>query len=229
MWASLRISIGMTFVASLVSPGCSKSGREPMDVHSKWLTLDRDRVHYLEAGPEDGLPVVLLHGGRFSAETWKQTGTLDQLADEGFHAVALDLPGFGASPAGSVQPHDWLGRVLDELSLDKPVVVSPSMSGRYTLPFVTRHSDRLGGFVAVAPVGIPSHAHVLKNIAVPTLAIWGENDTTIPSRHADLLVEQVPNARKVILPGAGHAPYMRDAVAFHTALLTFLREAAAEP
>src|SRR5688572_25069784 len=58
------------------------------------------KLRWLEAGPEGGLPVLLLHGQRFHSKTWKELGTLDRLAKEGFRAIALDLPGFGASPPG---------------------------------------------------------------------------------------------------------------------------------
>jgi len=195
-----------------------------MEIQSLWTTVAGSRVHYLAAGPARGRPVVLLHGASFQAKTWQDIGTLDTLAAAGYRACAIDLPGFGESPPAQVNADTWLGTLLDALDVSKPVVVSPSMSGRYALPLVTRQPQRLAGFVAVAPVGIPQYKERLSDISVPVLAIWGENDHVVPHANQDLLARSAPHARKVVIPHAGHAAYMQDAVTFHAALLAFLKE-----
>ena len=209
-------------------PVRSAEQRESADIESLWTQVGDGRVHYLAAGPAEGPPVVLLHGGRFQAQIWRDTGTLVHLAKRGYRAYAIDLPGFGQSPRTPHQPERWLEKLLDALEVDKPVIVSPSMSGRYSMPLVTGHPQRIAGFVAVAPVGIPAHRQKLNQITVPTLAIWGQNDTVIPLAHADLLIEEVPDARKAIVPAAAHALYLDDADSFHKELLAFLAEVSAE-
>ena len=57
---------------------------------------------------------------------------------------------------------------------------------------------------------------------VPTLAIWGEDDRTVPLGHADLLVHEAAKARRAVIAGAGHAAYVNDARTVNAELMRFL-------
>jgi pimeloyl-ACP methyl ester carboxylesterase len=188
------------------------------------VTVEGSKVHYLLQGEENGRPVVLLHGASFNSATWKQIGTMGALAPAGFKVFAVDLPGFGESEEGDLSSDGWLRDFLDAMKIEKPVIVSPSMSGRYALPLVVGDSARIAAFVAVAPVAITQFRDRLHQITVPVMAIWGENDRTIPIEQADLLVKSVKNGKKVIIAGGSHAPYMSDPDAFNKVLLSFLAE-----
>jgi pimeloyl-ACP methyl ester carboxylesterase len=107
-------------------------------VQEKEIRLSEKKIHYLEAGDPSGLHVLLLHGARFSSETWKSIDTLNVLAGAGFHVLALDLPGYGRSEVSPLEPEVFLAEAMTALGIESAAVVSPSMSGQYSFPLVIR-------------------------------------------------------------------------------------------
>jgi pimeloyl-ACP methyl ester carboxylesterase len=192
------------------------------EIESKHTTIASGKIHYLVVGPDDAPAVLFLHGASFSAQTWQELGTLILLAEQGYRAVAVDLPGYGQSAQVESEPIDFMPNLLRNLNLARPVLVSPSMSGRYSLPLVANQPQQLAGFVAVAPVGIAPMEAQLRGIELPALAIWGSNDSIVPVEQGYLLARLLPNATLVILQEAGHACYMRATAEFHDHLLQFL-------
>src|SRR5262249_10261378 len=79
---------------------------------SPWIEVEGGRVQYLIEGDDKGRPVILLHGARFQAETWKRIGTIKALAQAGYKVIAVDLPGYGKSAPSHGSPRTWLRDLL---------------------------------------------------------------------------------------------------------------------
>ncbi|HKA14042.1 MAG TPA: alpha/beta fold hydrolase [Myxococcota bacterium] len=215
-------------VGRAAEPPAAGGDSAPAAVRSQEGQIGKLKLHWLEAGPADGLPVLLLHGARLQSETWQELGTLGQLARAGFHAVALDLPGYGKSPAAPAGANLDLAEFLAAQKLDRAVVVSPSMSGHFALPLVTGHPERVAGFVAVAPVELPAYESQLRKLEMPTLILWGQNDQVVPLAQGQALHEWVKRSRFVIFPKAGHPCYRDQPDQFHRELIGFARSVAAK-
>jgi len=69
-------------------------------VHSRYIEVDGYRIHYFEAGPADGTPLVLIHGLGSRGEDWAPL--LAPLAANGFHLYVPDLLGYGRSPTPDI-------------------------------------------------------------------------------------------------------------------------------
>jgi pimeloyl-ACP methyl ester carboxylesterase len=61
-------------------------------IRSPMVDTDRLRVHTLDAGPEDGIPVLLVHG---NLSTGRYYETLMASAPDGYRLLAPDMRGFG--------------------------------------------------------------------------------------------------------------------------------------
>jgi pimeloyl-ACP methyl ester carboxylesterase len=62
----------------------------------------------------------------------------------------------------------------------------------------------------------------LGEISAPTLVITGELDRTVSPKNQRILAERIPNARQVVIPGAGHAVTGEQPEAFNQAMIDFL-------
>jgi abhydrolase domain-containing protein 14 len=192
------------------------------EVAERSVELQGHQIHLLTAGPEKGRAVLLLHGGKFNAGTWKKLGTLDVLADAGYRALAIDLPGSGKSPGWKLDTKTFLGELIALLDIGQPVLISPSRSGNMSFPLILDHPEKVSGWVPIAPVGAKQYASKLKESPIPALVIWGQRDQLFPPAMAETLAAGFKTAEVVILPKAKHPAYLDQPDLFHAALLKFL-------
>lgn len=85
--------------------------------------------------------------------------------------ISLHSPGYGqstpSSPVGDSSTAAFIMSLIKTLELGHaPVIISPSMSGRFSLPFLTSHPDRVKGYVPVAPVSTERYKDKFPSIEV---------------------------------------------------------------
>ncbi|MDH4316923.1 MAG: alpha/beta hydrolase [Desulfobulbaceae bacterium] len=193
-----------------------------MATRSKQIILSNCVVHYLESGTSDKPPVVFLHGMKFQAATWEQLGTLTKVAEAGFRAIALDMPGFGSSPSCDLPAGSVLVEFFQKIGLQSPILVGPSMGGRISLEFALDHPSLLGGLVLVGSVGVAENHERLPRLKIPLLIVWGGKDQIAPPAHADLLHKAVAGSTKVVIDSAPHPCYLEEPEKWHDTLINFL-------
>ncbi|WP_280272239.1 alpha/beta fold hydrolase [Nocardia wallacei] len=138
------------------------------------------RQHYVDVGPRDGAPIVLLHGEPTWGYLWRHlVGPLS-----GTHRVVVpDHMGFGksATPAGRgylADEHiDNLTALLaDELDLTGITLVMHDWGGPIGAGFALRHPDRVARLFAtntVVPLGLPGYDELMAaNLAESAWFRW---------------------------------------------------------
>jgi haloalkane dehalogenase len=127
----------------------------------RYADLGDLRLAFVETGPPDGEPVLLLHGEPSWSFLYRKV--MPVLADAGLHAIAADLAGFGRSdkPA-EITDHsfarhvEWIRALaFDHLDLRGLTLVGQDWGGLIGLRLVAEHPDRFARVVA-ANTGLPT-------------------------------------------------------------------------
>ncbi len=126
--------------------------KKEADLTPQSLNLGSKKVAYYDLG--QGLPVVLVHGWLFNKEIFRIL--IRDLSDNGFRAIALDLPGFGDSEELSV-PHspenyaDFLEKFLLALDLPSFFLLGSSAGGAIALGYTLKHREKVRKLILHAP------------------------------------------------------------------------------
>ena len=62
----------------------------------------------------------------------------------------------------------------------------------------------------------------LKQLPVPLMTVWGQEDRLVPASHAELVRHELPHSVVRIIPQCGHWPHMEKAEEFNDLLIRFL-------
>lgn len=200
--------------------------------NSNSKTVKKYNIYFRQQTPDKNAPkksfdILLLHGAAFTSLTWEQISTLDKLRAAGYRVVAVDLPGFGESPPGTVGPKEsalFLRAMFKATGVSRAVLISPSMSGRYAIPFMFSEyaNEILAGWVPVAPVGIRDHGEdKYAGIKIKTYIVYGEKDSSGRAQSLQYLAKIPDNDIFGMIDGE-HPCYMTDPGAWNTHLLDFL-------
>jgi pimeloyl-ACP methyl ester carboxylesterase len=120
----------------------------------RFVDVPGARLHVREFG--DGPALLMVHGlaGQLSHYTYGIAGLLSNR----FRVVAVDRPGSGFSTRPEGTPADLstqaaaLAALIDELGLDKPLVVGHSLGGAIALALAAEYPDKVAGLALLAPL-----------------------------------------------------------------------------
>ncbi|KAM7422775.1 hypothetical protein PAMA_010697 [Pampus argenteus] len=149
-------------------------------------------------------------------------------ASSAVHSLLLST-GLGQSksaeapaPVGELAPAGFLKEVCEQLSLSPVMVISPSLSGMYSLPFLLQHQALIRAYIPVAPICTDKFtAEQYQSVKVPALIVYGDQDTQLGEVSLRNL-SNLANHSVVVMKGAGHPCYLDDPDTWHKALTDFL-------
>lgn len=153
----------------------NEMARWPVPYESRFLQTSHGSVHVIVSGPEEGRPVVLLHG--LAGAAWWWSSNVDALLPE--HRVyAIDLIG-GAGKSEYFNPHNLLASDLDqaahlreitELLGEQEVTLIASWEGAYlAVNYALYAPQRLTSLILISPHGLVRGGSRSFRLALSTL------------------------------------------------------------
>ncbi|MGB8360428.1 MAG: alpha/beta hydrolase [Acidimicrobiia bacterium] len=128
-----------------------------MTLASKYQDTDRLRVHYVESGPADGIPVVMIHGNLATGRFYEH---IMEAAPDGYRFVAPDMRGFGDTEQVPIDAtrgvRDWSDdarSLVGALGLPGPVhLVGWSTGGAAIACYAIDHPHEVASLTFIDPV-----------------------------------------------------------------------------
>lgn len=125
-------------------------------ISARTITSDRITTRVLFSGPEDGIPVLLLHGN-FSCATWWEKTML--ALPRGYRGIAPDQRGYGDADAakeidatrGMGDLSDDAAALLDHLGIKRVHVIGCSLGGAVVWRMMIDHPERFLTITQVNP------------------------------------------------------------------------------
>jgi pimeloyl-ACP methyl ester carboxylesterase len=130
----------------------------PSDPPLRRATLDGRSITWVETGPSDGPCVVMVHGLPGSHRDFRWLAP--PLEQQGIRVVRLDMPGFGGTELESPQLStlaDHVRRRLDQLELERAVLLGHSYGGAPALVAASREPERVRGLALLSAFGLRPH------------------------------------------------------------------------
>lgn len=139
---------------------------EDAEIQAGYTTVKDVRTFYEICGPTDGQDVVLIHTAGADALEWRYV--LPALAQEGFHAITLDLPGHGKSlpyPGGPISSihkfAEFVSSFIEKLNLNEPIVGGCSIGGDIVLDLAAHDREKLNAIISLeAALRTPTFHHL---------------------------------------------------------------------
>lgn len=136
----------------------------PVPCRETLLPTRQGETFVLTSGPDDGPPLVLLHGSATNSASW--IGDVGIWSQQ-FRVHAIDMigePGLSAPsrpPLGSNVYAAWLDEVLNALGVTQAAVIGLSLGGWLAMDYAIRRPDRVSKLVLISPGGIGRNRNIL--------------------------------------------------------------------
>lgn len=195
--AVLLLSLTGYVAATEVAPGIYRTPPSRFEnladyrFEPNYMQIGEYRVHYLDEGPADAPPILLIHGEPTWSYLFRKMTPVFTAA--GYRVIAPDLVGFGKSDKPSAESDysyqmqvDIMLELVRKLELQNATYFGQDWGGLIGLRVVAAEPDRFAR-VIVSNTGLPSADGVAGTLGYPLfkLMVWWTGEVTLQELRAE--------------------------------------------
>jgi pimeloyl-ACP methyl ester carboxylesterase len=179
-WKTAGVATGIALAAAAIAvrQRTQEAEREHPPL-GQFIKVDGVRMHYLDVGPRDGQPLVLLHGNATMVEDFTLSGLVDLAAGK-YRVLVFDRPGYGYSerPRG----RSWgpqaqavlFQHALLMLGVERPIVLGHSWGALVALSLALEFPDYVKSLVLLSGYYYPTVRPDVPLMALPAVPVVGD-------------------------------------------------------
>jgi pimeloyl-ACP methyl ester carboxylesterase len=164
-------------------------GKGGSELRSRWVKVNGVRTHYMEAGG-DGPVIVMLHGGGHGSSGQSGMGALMEALSGDFRVIAPDsIGGYGETDISAPTPHGLLNRVdqvrdfADTLCLDTFTILGNSQGAFAAARYALENPERVNKMVLISSLTIGQAMGIEQAPTDAMRALMGYDGTPQAMRH----------------------------------------------
>ena len=184
------------------------------------------KVFGMSAGDPDFQLILGIHGmsQRNGWHTWEPL--LHPLAETGYFATSVDMPGWGKSRLVNASNLSMAGAVttavdiINGLHKQPAIIMGKSWGGGVAFQVALEYPELVSKLIVTAP----AYREIAKlhKLSQPVLMAWAHDDPVIPIRYAAEYVAAIPDIELVTYESGGHSAASNNAEEFSRRAISFL-------
>jgi pimeloyl-ACP methyl ester carboxylesterase len=151
IFAGVLVALGVLIGLNAVVTSRETKSAEVTVPGGRLMQVGGEELQYVDRGPRDGQPIVLLHGFACAIDWWDR---MMPMLERRHRVVAIDMLGHGGSSkpsSGYSMPEqaDLVAQLLGRLGVEGATVVGHSMGGTVAVALAERSPRLAGGLILI--------------------------------------------------------------------------------
>ncbi|NIM91913.1 MAG: alpha/beta fold hydrolase [Candidatus Aminicenantes bacterium] len=145
---ALILGLAVALMFKCVDNADQKKNQISISPKTGFIEVGKARLYYEEMG--EGLPLMMIHGGLLNHRMWDDQF---EIFAEGYRVIRYDVRNHGQSSGipGDFKHYEDLHELLEQLNIEKAVILGLSLGGRIAIDFAIAYPERVSAIILAAP------------------------------------------------------------------------------